>query len=444
MTELGALAALFLAATPPQPPAPAAAPAAVPELSLADALRELEDRSPGLAQARDRADEAVGVERQVRAALVPTLQAQGSYTRNSDSFAIRPPFLPGQPIPDITIVQPLEVWSATGAVRVPLVVPNAWYDLSAAKGSARAASASAEAARRDVRAQFAQLAFAARAAEEVVVASERAVASAAELARSADRRVAAGVAPPLDALRARTESVRRESDLVRARADLGRARLALGVALGRGEPVRVAVPDDAWAEEPPAEAEAVAVEALQRRPELALRRAQVESAGAQVSSTWARLAPQLSASGSIFAQDVPLPTGKKDGWRASLDLVWPIFDGGGREGRRKEAQARLAGARAAEEAERLAVVQSVADALREVGVARERLRLGENQRGLASDAAASARRSFEAGIASSLDVIDANDRLYQADVGLADARARLAQAQIALERAAGRTPLASL
>ncbi len=41
-------------------------------------------------------------------------------------------------------------------------------------------------------------------------------------------------------------------------------------------------------------------------------------------------------------------------------------------------------------------------------------------------------------MASSLDVIDANDRLYQADVGLADARARLAQAQVALERALGR------
>jgi hypothetical protein len=34
--------------------------------------------------------------------------------------------------------------------------------------------------------------------------------------------------------------------------------------------------------------------------------------------------------------------------------------------------------------------------------------------------------------------MDANDRLYQADVGLADARARVAQATIGLERALGR------
>jgi outer membrane protein TolC len=82
----------------------------------------------------------------------------------------------------------------------------------------------------------------------------------------------------------------------------------------------------------------------------------------------------------------------------------------------------------------------VLDGRRDLDVARERLRLAEAQRRLAADAAASARRSFDAGVASSLDVIDANDRLYQADVGLAESRARLAQSGLALERALGRDP----
>jgi outer membrane protein TolC len=43
-------------------------------------------------------------------------------------------------------------------------------------------------------------------------------------------------------------------------------------------------------------------------------------------------------------------------------------------------------------------------------------------------------------VASSLDVVDANDRLYAADIGRADARARLASARVALERALGRGP----
>lgn len=57
---------------------------------------------------------------------------------------------------------------------------------------------------------------------------------------------------------------------------------------------------------------------------------------------------------------------------------------------------------------------------------------------LAGEAAATARRGFAAGISSSLNVLDANDRLYQSEVGLADARARLGIALAVLDRAAGR------
>jgi outer membrane protein TolC len=409
----------------------------IPELSLDEALAELERQNLTLTQARSRADEARAASGQAQAQLLPSLSAGASYVRNSaDAGLSIGPLPPLFPSGRHLVIQPLEQLSAQGTLRVPLVVPSAWYEVGAARSSARAADASAEAVRSQLRAGFAQAAHGARAAEEVVVASEQAVGFAAEHARSADRRVAAGVSPPLDALRARTELIRREGDLVRARAELGRARLALGILLGREGPVRIAVA----APPPPRAADAggLAAGAVLRRPEVRAQHEQVSAAEQQVDATWARLAPQVSASGSVFASDVPYPTGNRDGWRASVDLTWPIFDGGLREARRRQARAQLATARAGAEAQRLAVIQEVADATRDLDVTRERLRLAETQRTLAADAAASARRSFEAGVASSLDVVDANDRLYQADVGLADARARLAQATIGLDRAAGR------
>lgn len=428
------VAALAIAATAGGGAPADGSPAAPEELSLEAALAELETGSPALAQVRGRAEATEATVAQARSALVPTLSAQASYVRNSDDARVGP--LP-PPLPPVSlVVQPLELFTAAGQLRVPLVVPAAWWEVKAAQGGARASRSSADAALRDARAAFAQAAFAARAAEELVVASEKAVESATAHARSAERRVAAGTAAPLDALKARTEQVRRESDRARARADLARVRLALGIALGRERPVRVLVPDEPAAPHP--DAAALAEGALARRPEAAAARAQVEAAEAQVRSGWARLAPAVSASGSVFAQDVDLPTGKKDGWRATVDLVWPIFDGGLREGRRREAEARVAQARAAEEALRLAVAQELADAARDLSVAGERLRLAETQRRLAGDAAASASRSFDAGVATSLDVLDANDRLYLADVGLAEARARLAQARVALDRASGR------
>jgi outer membrane protein TolC len=406
--------------------------AGIPELALDAALAELERQSLDLAQARSRAEEAAAVERQVAAQLVPSLDARASYEANSDE-APPPGLVPG---PTRLVIQTEERFTATGSVRLPLVVPAAWFEVRAARGGSRAADASADATARRLRAGFAQAAHAARAGEEVVVASERAVETAAEHARSAQRRVNAGIAPPLEALRARTEQVRRESDLARARADLGRSRLALGILLGRDGPVRVLVPEGAAAPEAAADPGAPA-DAVERRAEVRAQRARRDAAEEQVRASSARLFPQVSASGSAFASDMPLVTGEKDGWRFTVDLTWAIYDGGLREARRRQARAQLAGARAAEEAQRLAVVQEVQDGARDLAVTRERLRLAETQRTLAADAAESARRSFEAGVASNLDVMDANDRLYQADVGLADARARVAQAAIALEHARG-------
>jgi outer membrane protein TolC len=418
--------------------------APVPELSLAAALDELDRQNLTLSQARDRAQEASAVVLQVGSPLVPTLSASGTYLRNRDQFALKlPPSLgPGIGLPPGGVtIQPLEQLSGTITVRVPLVVPTSWFELSQARGSARAASASADAVRLQLRAGFAQAAYAALASEEVVVAAERALTDAAELTRSAERRVTAGTSAPLDALKSRTEEVSRRSDLVRARADVDRARLALGVLLGREGPVRVTVPDVAPDPAGAGTAEAeLGREALASRPEVAAQRAQVEAADAAVRSAWARLAPQLSATGAAYAADIPYPTGSKDGWRVTVDLTWTIWDGGLQIGRRRQAEAQASAARAAAEAERLAILEEVHDSSRDLAVAREQLELAGQRRGLAAETAASARRGFDAGIASSLDVIDANDRLFTADVNLAAARARLAGSTIALARALGRDP----
>ena len=418
----------------------AAGPVAVPsEVPLDAALAELERQNLTLAQARSRAAEASAIVRQSAAALLPTLSVQGTYLRNDQGVEIVQPGGGGTGAVRL-LVQPEEAISVTGSARVPLVVPSAWFDLASAREAARGAERTAEATRLALRTVFAQSAYLAVATEEVVVASERAVGSAAELVRSAERRVAVGTSPPLDVLRSRAELVKRESDLVAARAGVERARLALGVLLGRAEPLRVAVPEVAGAPAPEldAPADALASEALAGRPEIAAAEAQVSAAEDGVRSAWARLVPQLSAAGAAFAANVPYITGDQQGWRVTVDLTWVLYDGGFRYGKARQAEAQVAGARAATEAQRLAVVQEVEDARRDLRVARERLRLADAQAALAGEAAASARRSFEAGVASSLDVIDANDRVYLADTGRAEARARLAQARLALSRALGR------
>jgi outer membrane protein TolC len=407
-------------------------------LTLDEALAVLDSQSPTLAQARSRAGEARALATQAAVPLVPTVVAAGGYTRNSADARVD---FTGTPLaslhPGALVIQPLGVWTVAGTVRVPLLVPNAWSEWTAAQRAADAVTATAESARLQLRASLAEAAWAAAAAEEIVVVSERAVTVAEEHRRSAARSVTAGTEAPLAVLKAETEVVKRQSDLAQARANRERSHLALGVLLGKGEPLRVLLAPVAGGEAAP-QLESLLAEALQSRPELAAQEAQMRAARAQVTAARLRWLPQLSASGTVFAADVPYPTGKKDGWRLTLDALWPLYDGGLRGGKRDQAEAGLASARAAAEAQRLNVAQEVQDTRRDVSVAGERLRLAEQQRELATAAAASAKRTFEAGVASSLDVLDANDKLYQAEVGMADARGRLGIARVAFDRALGR------
>ena len=412
-------------------------------LTLDQALAELDSQSPTLVQARGRVADARALATQAAVPLLPTLVAAGGYTRNSADAIVDLSKLPlaGLPAGALSsgplVIQPLGVWTVSGSLRVPLIVPNAWADWAAAQRAADSLAATAESARLQLRASLAQAAWAAAAAEEIVAASERAVTVAEEHQRSAARSVTAGTEAPLSVLKAETEVVKRQSDLAQARANRERSHLALGVLLGKTEPLRVLLPPIAGGETPQP-VESLVAEALQARPELVAQEAQIRAARAQVTSARLRWLPQISGSGAVFAADVPYPTGKKEGWRLTLDALWPLYDGGLAGGKRDQAQADLLTARAAAEAQRLNVIQEVQDTRRDVSVAGERLRLAEQQRDLATAAAASAKRTFEAGVASSLDVLDANDKLYQADVGMADAHGRLGIARVALDRALGR------
>ena len=405
-------------------------------LTLDQALAELDSQSPTLVQARGRVADARALATQAAVPLLPTLVAAGGYTRNSADAIVDLSKLPlaGLPAGALSsgplVIQPLGVWTVSGSLRVPLIVP-------AAQHAADSIAATAESARLQLRASLAQAAWAAAAAEEIVAASERAVTVAEEHQRSAARSVTAGTEAPLSVLKAETEVVKRQSDLAQARANRERSHLALGVLLGKTEPLRVLLPPIAGGETPHP-VDSLVAEALQARPELVAQEAQIRAARAQVTSARLRWLPQISGSGAVFAADVPYPTGKKEGWRLTLDALWPLYDGGLAGGKRDQAQADLLTARAAAEAQRLNVIQEVQDTRRDVSVAGERLRLAEQQRDLATAAAASAKRTFEAGVASSLDVLDANDKLYQADVGMADAHGRLGIARVALDMALGR------
>ena len=444
MTALAATVALLLAAAPSGDAPPAPTETIPPSLrgmprttsmTLPEALAELDRQNPTLEEARARAAAALGVVKQASAPLLPNLVAGGGFFHNNASVIITAPQGGGL---ERIYIQPLDAWQASAGLRVPLIVPEAWFSVSAARDSALAAAEASDATRLTVRTALLQAAWTAWAGDEVVAASERAVASARSQAESAGRLLKAGTATSLSVLQAETSATRRESDLVAARSERSRARIAVGVLLGRSEPVTITMPPLPAATVQ--DVQDLFREALESRPELRAQAAVVRSYEKQKSAALWRLAPQVSASGGAQAQTVPFPTGDQAGWRVSVDLTWTLYDGGYRDGKADPASAQASEARAAETGTRLQILQEVQNAARDVEVARERLRLARQERETATAAAASARRGFGEGLTSSLDVLAANDILFSSEIQVALSSARLGGSLAALDRAVGRSP----
>jgi OMF family outer membrane factor len=436
------------------------------------------DEALGLARAHNRdlriARESIAIARagveQARAALLPSVAVQGKYTHNyrqvdfDVAALLRPTFELAESIrtstgspaeaaaignavsqasaglaaqPTIAIVQQEELDGAVTAT-VPLVAPSAYFALSAARRGQDASEAGYQVSEASVLVAVAQAYFAAAGTDELVGARRGAVATATETFDVARARVAAELANQVESTRAETALVRAQQDLAEAETARAAAYRALATLLGVKEPITVRTAE-ALPEEPGA-LDALVGEGKTRRPELAAQRAAIAAADATARASAWRWSPTLSAFGNARVQNYTGFSGDKYGWAVGLELDWIAFDGGVRDAQRRialaqrrAAQARLdllddsvsdevANARGSLETKR----KGVGSAQRAVELARETLRL--------------VRAQYEAGTAKQLDVLQAQDVLISAEVGLAQSHFDVALADLQLRRAAGRFP----
>jgi len=399
-------------------------------LTLARALELLDRQSPDLAEQRARIEQADAVARQALAAILPVVSATGSYRHDSAEARLDTPA-------GSLVLQPRDAFTASARVLVPLFAQNAYWDIARARELGTAQRASFEAGRQQLRGALVRACWLVQSARSIVRVAEQGVTSALEHYESTRRAAEAGTATRLAVLQAQSALARRRGSLTEARAGVDRGELALGALLGRAEPVRVDLPPFQEDAGNPAAGSALVQGSLAARKESAQRSAELRASEHAVTSSTLRFLPALSGSFEAFASDQPYLTGDRQGWRAGLELTWTLYDGGYRYGKRSEALAEQAGARAVAEATRLEIAKQVQDAVLDLQVARDRVHAAREESLAADETASAAQRSFSAGQASSLDVIDALDRSIQAAVGLETAQADLGLAQAALRTARG-------
>jgi outer membrane protein TolC len=439
-------------------------------ITLDDALALARTHNRDLRAARERVVEAEAGIAQARAALLPTVSAQGKYTRNYkevdfDAIAFSQPtfdvadairgattnpaeaaairsavdrdraLLAGQPT---VVIQKLNQLDGTVNAAVPLVAPPAYYGLSAAQSSRDATTAGFRVTETGVLLSVAQAYYAAAGTDELVVARQDAVKVATETFDVARARVAAELANQVESTRAETALVRAQQDLAEAENRRGQAYRALATLIGTHEPIAVQAPPTLPDE--PGPVEALVGAARTRRPEIAAERATIAAADASAKAGAWRWSPVLSAFGFVHDGNYTGFSGDKYAWAVGLQLDWLLYDGGARDAQRhiavaqrREAEARLdlladtvsdevANARGTLETSR----KGVGAAQRAVELARETLRL--------------VRAQYEAGTAKQLDVLQAQDVLVGAEVALAQAHFDVALADLQLRRAAGEFP----
>jgi outer membrane protein TolC len=434
LTFVGLLASL---------PALSAAQPAPLRLTLDEAVAKAVEQSHRLAEARARQKAAEATVEIRRKSDDPTLTASAGYTRTNhiDEF--------GVPQPDgrLRVIYPdiPDNYRARMELAWPVYTSGRTAALErAAEAEATATGKDLDTARLDLKLEVSRAYWALVTARETVRVLEQALATADRSLADVRTRVEAGFLPPNDVSRSEAQRARSELLLVEARGRVEAVTVDLARLIGQAEPVPIE-PADALESPAPASSDAavLATEAVGQRPELAALTLRADSLTARLDAIASTRKPTVAfVSGYDFAHPNPRIFPRRADWVPSFDITlnvsWQFWDSGRAQADRAEA---LAQQTVLTERKREVESQIQADVRKQlVDLATSRAALAPAR--LAVTAAQETRRvvndRFEAGVATTLDVLDAQLAEMQAELDRTRVLADIRLAEARLARVVGR------
>jgi outer membrane protein len=412
-------------------------------MTLEEAIRRGLETSHRLQESVARSEMATAVADQRLAALRPLAAVEAGYTRTNhvEEFGVVRPnneFVVIYPdIPDNYRTRVGAQWLLYDGHRRESLERSA-------RGDARIASQDTDVLRQDLRLEIARAYWAlVTAIESTRVLDESLTRVDAQL-RDVRNQLAAGLIPPNDVLSVEAQRSRQQMLSIQASASRDVAQAALGRLVGvpPGTEIEPVVPDT-----PVQQAgtlDVLIAEARQNRRERSSLVERITAAEQRERAAAAGNSPTIAANGGIdYANPNPRIFPREGVWQhawdASINLNWPLFDGGRTRAEVAEAAAGVRAARA-----RLAEFDTVLDVevrqrWSELEAARAAIVAADDAVRAATEARRVAVERFTAGVATSTDTLDAQVALLQAglDRTQAIANARLAQARLA--RAVGRS-----
>jgi len=411
-------------------------------LSLDEAISRAIAASHLIEETQARGDAAAAVTGQRHSALLPQVAGQAGYTRTNhvNEFGIQTPNGRFQPIyPDIP-----NNYRTRLDVQWPVYTSGRLNSLEAAARFDQAAAAhDLDTTTTDVRLDVTRAFWGVIVATESQRVLDETLAQTAEHVRDVRARFETGFLPPNDVLTAQAQEARERVLSIQARAarDVAEADLARRIGAAPGTHI---VPDASLAPAVVnATLDALVVEAQQHRPERQALDQRIAAAEQRQRAAQAGMRPTVAVGGGV---DYARPNAKifprsgiwQDSWDASVNVNWPLFDGGKSKSETAEAAAGVRALRA-----RLAELDSVIaldirQRLAELEASRAALDAAEIGLRAATEARRVVGDRFAAGVAGSIDVVDAQVAILQAQLDRVQAIASGHLAEAQLNRALGR------
>ena len=403
-------------------------------INLHDAVEQALERNATARVAAADIRRVGGLMEQVRAASLPTLGVNATYTRlNKDrTFAATGSDGGTQ---NVTVAAKDSV-NITGTLSVPVLAPQAWADWTRAADNLDSSKLSQLDVQRTVGITTAHGYLTVFAQKRQVEVNRQARDNSLAHMQYADSRLRGGIGNRVDWARAGQDLEQNEALLQASYAALYKSQEALGILLGEDQPVDV----DDVPQIPPMPTLDQAVEESQGRTDILLFRQQEKAADRSLNLSWTEYMPNITVLGQPFYQEPSSLTTPKTGWQIQAVLTWALYDGGARYGRTHEREALLEEARINLDTtlrQANSDVRAAVDNVERTTAAVERQR---NSATLSEDAMRLADIAYRAGATTNLELIDAQRRARDAETLANIAEDNQRQAYIDLLAASGRFP----
>jgi outer membrane protein TolC len=377
------------------------------------------------------ADAAV---RRAHAAFLPTLTATGTDT-------VRPAVDRNG-----VTVTPGNTLNGSGTIAQPILNAGAWPLLRQAERLLDAQRATSTDQKRVLAFDAATAFFGVLTVEQVLQAAQRRVDTSKANLADTQARVEAQLNSANDVTRAQLNLASAEQELATDEGNVRRAYLSLGfvIAVPVEGPLVPPAPTLQAAAAPLTAVEPLIASAAARRLDLVASRHNARAAHLFADEPLLRLVPTLGVTGAVTATSNTSATGKATDETLTANLTWVLYDAGTRyaDKRSRDAQADIAD---------LQVQTLIRSIDTDVRTAFSSLQAAQAAFRSAADAVAAAARSvsetetlYRQGLAKALELTDANDQRFAAEVAYANAQYAMALDFLALREAMGLDPLGTV